>query len=338
MRKKQHILITGSKKVGKTTLINRIIDNTYHGVKSYAAFTDDKMPDGVIMSNSVDRESKNIAVRGDKRMVPLDGVIEDFGVSCLKKVLESSRENAYIDEIGYLESSCSKYCEYVYKLFSKKNVVAAIRKEEIPFLENIKKLSDCVVIDLDNDTKVGCVVLAAGNSSRFGNNKLLAKIGGKTLFEHTLENIPMDRFEKVLVLTAYDEVQEICSKYGVECKIIPSVSKSYTVIEGIKAMNDMDGCMFVVSDQPFMKTSTLLKLVESFRSNNQFIHRIGFDKIAGNPVVFPKKHFEKLLSRKDDSGGRDVIKENKLSIVQIECQEERELMDIDRMDDLFFTY
>ena len=46
---------------------------------------------------------------------------------------------------------------------------------------------------------LGCVILAAGNSTRFGNNKLLVEIDGKMMIERALEAIPAERFSAVAV-------------------------------------------------------------------------------------------------------------------------------------------
>lgn len=37
--------------------------------------------------------------------------------------------------------------------------------------------------------RIGCVVMAAGNASRFGANKLAAQVDGKTLLRRALEAV-----------------------------------------------------------------------------------------------------------------------------------------------------
>ena len=45
-------------------------------------------------------------------------------------------------------------------------------------------------MNLRSDHDIGAIILAAGNSSRFGDeNKLLAKFGEKTVIETTINNI-----------------------------------------------------------------------------------------------------------------------------------------------------
>ena len=45
-------------------------------------------------------------------------------------------------------------------------------------------------MNLRSDNDIGAIILAAGNSTRFGDeNKLLAKFSGKTVIESTINNI-----------------------------------------------------------------------------------------------------------------------------------------------------
>ena len=50
---------------------------------------------------------------------------------------------------------------------------------------------------------IGCIVMAAGMSSRFGGNKLAQEWQGKSLIRHALEAVPTDRLSAVVVVTQY---------------------------------------------------------------------------------------------------------------------------------------
>ena len=61
---------------------------------------------------------------------------------------------------------------------------------------------------------VGCVILAAGNSVRFGKNKLLTELNGKAMIERALDAIPTDKLCDTVVVTQYDEVAKLAESYG----------------------------------------------------------------------------------------------------------------------------
>ena len=47
--------------------------------------------------------------------------------------------------------------------------------------------------------RIGCVVMAAGNARRFGENKLAVQVQGKALFRRALEAVPAERFVATLL-------------------------------------------------------------------------------------------------------------------------------------------
>ena len=58
------------------------------------------------------------------------------------------------------------------------------------------------------DKKVGAILLAAGNSSRFGANKLLYEIEGNPLVQYSMEIISQLPFEQKIVVTQYPQVEQ----------------------------------------------------------------------------------------------------------------------------------
>ena len=64
-------------------------------------------------------------------------------------------------------------------------------------------------MDVENKPKIGCVVMAAGNARRFGENKLAAQLRGRSLILRALEAVPAEKFDKVVVVTQYPEVMRL---------------------------------------------------------------------------------------------------------------------------------
>ena len=61
---------------------------------------------------------------------------------------------------------------------------------------------------------IGCVVMAAGDARRFGENKLAALFDGKTLIRRALEAVPSEEFSAVAVVTQYPEVEDLAAEFG----------------------------------------------------------------------------------------------------------------------------
>ena len=57
--------------------------------------------------------------------------------------------------------------------------------------------------------KVGCVVMAAGNARRFGENKLAAQLKGRSLISRALDAVPAEQLHAVVVVSQYPEVMDL---------------------------------------------------------------------------------------------------------------------------------
>ena len=178
--------------------------------------------------------------------------------------------------------------------------------------------------------KLGCVVMAAGNARRFGENKLAAGVGGRSLILRALEAVPEEMFETVAVVTQYPEVLELAERFGFAAlrNEHPDWGVSRTIRLGLEALGDLDGAMFLVSDQPLLRRESVRALAELWRSHPDKIAALAHDGVRGNPCVFPARFFPELLALTEDRGGSAVIRRHEENLVLLEVPEE-ELTDVD---------
>ncbi|MBQ3131583.1 MAG: nucleotidyltransferase family protein [Clostridia bacterium] len=185
-------------------------------------------------------------------------------------------------------------------------------------------------------TKVGCVLMAAGNSSRFGKNKLMTDFQGRSLILRALDAIPEAELAKVVVVSQYGEVLEYAKKYGYTPILndAPNEGVSRTIKLGLKEMEDMDGVMFMVADQPCLKQSSVNGLIGFFRRNRASITAMGFGTRRGNPAIFPRKCFDDLMLLEGDMGGSLVICRHEKLLKLYQVESELELFDADSAKEL----
>ena len=194
------------------------------------------------------------------------------------------------------------------------------------------------------------IYMAAGNSRRFGSNKLFYELDGKPMYRHLLERLIeiKDRYNKlksdspvidITVVTRYREILDYCACIP-DCHAVlsPDSEKgiSYTIKAGIMAVQEQkktgmqDYYMFAVADQPYLKSQSVIKLIDRVLKNTggkrlTFSLRCG--DAVGNPCVFNSSLIPQLLSLEGDKGGRSVAKKH--DCVYVDIADERELMDID---------
>lgn len=192
--------------------------------------------------------------------------------------------------------------------------------------------------------RLAVVVLAAGNSRRFGSNKLLYEIDGKKMYERCLsvveklirevpgERAPLVGWEvSVTVVTQYEEIAATAVSRGFEAVVNPrpqdGISSSLRL--GLGANPEVDACLFTVADQPWLTGTTLRALVLTWRDSGKGIACAAAGGIPGNPCIFSAKYFPELLALRGDTGGKRVVRAHPEDVALLEVTDEKELTDID---------
>lgn len=178
--------------------------------------------------------------------------------------------------------------------------------------------------------RLGCVVMAAGNARRFGENKLAAEYRGRPLIRWALAAVPAEQFAQVAVVTQYPEVEVLTREYGFQhvYNPHPDWGISHTIRLGLETMLSCDGVLFQVSDQPLLRRETVAAEVELFRRNPDKLVGLSHGGVRGNPCIFPAAYFPELLALREDCGGGSVIRRHKEKLLLFEVPAE-ELEDVD---------
>ena len=177
---------------------------------------------------------------------------------------------------------------------------------------------------------IGCVVMAAGDARRFGENKLAALFDGKTLIRRALEAVPSEEFSAVAVVTQYPEVEDLAAEFGFipVRNPHPDWGISHTIRLGLEALGDCGAALFQVSDQPMLCRETVAAEVAFFREHPDKLVGLSHGGVRGNPCIFPAAYFPELLALTEDHGGSSVIRRHEEDLLLFECPA-RELEDAD---------
>jgi len=178
--------------------------------------------------------------------------------------------------------------------------------------------------------KLGCVVMAAGNARRFGENKLAAELDGRSLIRRALEAIPTETFDSVVVVTQYPEIAALAEEFRFTAvkNEHPDFGISHTIRLGLSGLTDCDGVLFLVSDQPLLRRESVAELVRLWRQQPEKIAALGSGGVRGNPCLFPARFFPELQNLREDRGGNTVIRRHEEDLILLEV-DARELADVD---------
>ena len=172
------------------------------------------------------------------------------------------------------------------------------------------------MINEKKDHKIQKILLAAGESKRFGDkNKLSELINGKPIINHILDTL-FEIFDPSELIVIVGHEQNIIKNliFNKDIKILEN--KDYrkgigtSIALGVNNLNtDIDGVMIIPADMPYINSKDLINLEKKFMELNcvkvvmpEHNYRIG------NPVILPRNYFKTLKSLKDDFGARSLIR------------------------------
>ena len=187
------------------------------------------------------------------------------------------------------------------------------------------------------ELSIGCVVMAAGLSSRFGRNKLLAEFRGRSLLSRALDAVPVERLSKVVVVTSCPEIRAQAETGGwtTVWNDRPEDGISLTIRLGLQAIRDTDAAVFMVCDQPKLTRASVSAMVDCYLDNPDRIVSLACGDARGNPCVFPSAFYPELCALTGDTGGITVISRHEDALLLFEITDASELMDIDTVSDLY---
>jgi len=185
---------------------------------------------------------------------------------------------------------------------------------------------------MPEEPKIAVILEAAGNSTRFGSNKLLHIMDdGRPMIASIFDAVrPLDVYKKILV-TQYDDIAEMAAGFDVVMNDRPDLGISRSMQLGLAAAGDADAYMFCVCDQPGLSTSTIKKLIEAYKKGTAGIISLAWQGKMCNPKIFSSRYREELMRLSGDTGGRQIIAAHKDDLLLIEAESEDEVKDIDRL-------
>lgn len=184
--------------------------------------------------------------------------------------------------------------------------------------------------------RIGAVLMASGSGSRFGSNKLLREIRGVPMIRRAFAAAPARLFDRAMVVSSHPEILALAEERGYDAVPNPQAAEgqSASLRLGLSRLLDMDGVLFAVCDQPWLRVESVERLVEAFRARPDRICALSWQGRRGSPVIFPSDTFPDLLALTGDRGGREVIRANPARLILVEAGGPEELRDVDTPLDL----
>ena len=180
------------------------------------------------------------------------------------------------------------------------------------------------------------IILAAGDSQRFGSPKQILEWKGKPLVRHAVEAALGAGLSPIIIVTGKhaEIIIAALQDLPVIFKNNPDwkEGQSSSLKAGLNALpKETSAAIFLLADQPHVNSKVIRTLMEKHWREKCLISLPLVKGKRSNPVLFDKSLFPELLKLTGDTGGRALFSNHPIS--PIIWENEALLMDVDTPDD-----
>lgn len=185
---------------------------------------------------------------------------------------------------------------------------------------------------MGREAKVTGIVMASGFSRRMKTDKLLLKLGDKTVLERVIDACVDSKLDEIIVVYRKDEIKGIANSYSLKVALNENAieGQSESIEAGINNIDsDTDGIMFIVGDQPLLDNETIDILINKFRTHQKQIIIPKYGGRMGNPTIFPSSFKDELKKLSGDVGGKEIIYKNLKRVKYVDIENHKAGIDMD---------
>lgn len=186
--------------------------------------------------------------------------------------------------------------------------------------------------------RVRAIVLAAGESSRMGRNKLLLPWGDATVLGRTLANVKASGVADVLMVSGHEPepAETIAGRLGIPILYNQDYAKGMitSVQTAVRDLpSSIDAVLVVLGDQPMVGSEVLDELLRAYAGSPCGLIAPTYRGQRGNPVLIDRRYFRELLSLSPRDAPLLLLQRHPDDLHLVEVTSDAILHDLDRPAD-----
>ena len=159
---------------------------------------------------------------------------------------------------------------------------------------------------------IAVIVLAAGASTRFGEQKLVVPLGGKAVVRHAVERACASGADETIVVTGANGAEVRAALRGLTVRFVENPrfkdGMSTSLAAGIAALPaGAEAAIIALGDQPLVPPEAYAGVLAEYRRERAPIVTASYNGVRGHPVLFDAALFAELRATRGDRGARGVI-------------------------------
>ena len=186
--------------------------------------------------------------------------------------------------------------------------------------------------------RVAAVVLAAGASTRMGENKLFLRVDGETLLRRTVTRAATAGLDPVIVVVGFERERAERELVGLPCRAVfnprHAEGQHTSFRAGIAAMpEEAAAAVVLLVDMPRVTAGMIGTLVERYRETRAPLVVSDYAGVSAPPTLYDRSLFPEILAMQGDGCGRQIVKRHRDEASAVPWPAER-LADLDAPADL----
>ena len=189
-----------------------------------------------------------------------------------------------------------------------------------------------------DEPRLAVLIMAAGESRRFGSCKLLADIDGKPMLQRSIELAQSTNASLIRIVTGrwHQEIKQAQTSGLIDDKDLiynPDWQQGLgnSIATGVSQIASLcDEALILLADQVRLSSEDLKRLTR--RKDKSQITCASYSKTLGPPAIFPAQFFPKLEKLSGDKGAKALLEELTATDCQINIP--NAAFDIDFQSDL----
>jgi molybdenum cofactor cytidylyltransferase len=188
------------------------------------------------------------------------------------------------------------------------------------------------------------IVLAAGASHRFGQNKLLIPLGGHAVLYHALQAALTAPLDPVILVLGYESDKALQAleelRGSPKLRVLKNSHWAQGRAESLKlglaaAPAHAPGAVVLLGDMPLVTPALIARVAQAFLRDHTLCFPI-YRGLPGRPVAIPRELFGEFAQLSGDASGLPILQKHWERAIKLELapDEEPTQWDIDTPEDL----